>query len=1136
MSGEQSKPDAARRVSNYGEGDDLFQVLLELIRSASERVWIKVPWWDTSPAARELAEAIIAAKKRGVDVLVLCRPESSNDAILRDLRRAGIKLAGVRFIHEKELLADASAVVHSMNFTSKEIERNQNSGFLHRDSTLVEALEAGFTTLIDNQKASAVGDEGWTRTDKLIPPELRKYLDRHENLNPLQSRAVPTTLSTAGHVMVVAPTSSGKTLIGQVAALRSIVSEGKPAVWLLPARALAAEVAATARRWNEHGIRSVELTGETNMSSDTVRKAQLWVATTEKFEALYRRSSLREFMATIGCLIIDEVHLVGDHQRGATLESLIARLRAAEGRTRIVALSATVSNAQELANWFNAELVMSAWRPTILTTQLVPYDPPPPGSKREEYEAAKDQVALPLLRDLLGGSPNESSVLEASPTSDPPSALVFCGSKNGVRRVAGRLAGQAFRDRHDEDLVEACYSRGVGIHFRGGHRVDRALTAFKERQIRALVATSGLSTGVNTPARFVLIRDLDLGMTPIEVSQVQQMFGRAGRAGQEPEGFGFMLVPRDEESSWRVRLADGYAAQSQVGNSLADALLAEMLIGSIRDREGAHSWFKETFAFAQETEGADIDDALDHLVLRGFATEDAEDGLTITEIGALTSRLMVEVESASELLVALAELPIPGDSAEAEELVLQIVTTSVEAFREWPVNERTYDDIVSTLLFTWTPRVTSRMGSDFGPRFCMAAAQMALRDPQKLRARRPPPGVSIGDFKRAIDDMPRYLAWIAALGYVETTIWAPAVASELSRRLTWWHLSPHPERGSGRLLWMLERLLEPENRRSKMQDLWSRARKAGFVAPDRVDARPRDVDISADGFAELLHGRADLRLSPPKGTELALDTGSRTSRLTALSNRGARRAITTSRPTQGRIDLALPPGVSTELAADVFLYTRAGDFAYQNLTLDLPDDDVAALFDPLGEADAALPALREVAMVKERPKPIRRLFQSERKRRLAEILPLLAPDPALRPVALALAEHETEPHRTVTRLRANLDVFLLTEDRHDRRPPSTVLRAGAASPSEFQLTLNALLATLQIEVGMADANGKLVSLVRLDGEWQLTTPTTSDNVRIEPIYPEALPTVVASVRDDPAEPPVRVAPRCAWMNDFIPTA
>src|SRR5690606_18968979 len=263
--------------------------------------------------------------------------------------------------------------------------------------------------------------------------------------------------------------------------------------------------------------------------------------------------------------------------RGATLESLIARLRAVEGRTRIVALSATVSNAAELAGWFNAQLVSSAWRPTVLTTQLIPYDPPPPGSKREEYEAAKDAALEPLLGELLAPVPEGSSVVEASPTTGPGSVLVFCGSKNGVRRTAALAAKVRFRGVDDGALVDSTFARGVGIHFRDAPRAGRALEAFKDRKIRTLVATSGLSTGVNTPARSVVIRDLELGMSPLEVSQAQQMFGRAGRAGQETEGFGFMLAPRDVEAAWRMKLAAGYTARSQVLDHLSDALLAEIL-------------------------------------------------------------------------------------------------------------------------------------------------------------------------------------------------------------------------------------------------------------------------------------------------------------------------------------------------------------------------------------------------------------------------------------------------------------------------------------------------------------------------------------------------------------------------------
>ncbi|WP_143547562.1 DEAD/DEAH box helicase [Rhodococcus sp. ACPA4] len=1121
------------RVSTYGGGESLHEKLLELMEGAQKRIWIKVPWWDASPPARLLANAAISAKQRGVDVVLLCRPEASNDAILRDLRRAGVSITGIRYIHEKELIADDVAVSHSMNFTQLEIERNQNSGFVLQEHDVVEAVEAGFLKLLENQAAANVGDEKWTPSTVLIPSDLQKFLTRYDRLNPLQSKAVPAVLSTSGHVMVVAPTSSGKTLIGEVAALRSIVTEGKPAVWLLPARALAAEIGDTAKRWNEYGIRTVELTGETSMSSDAVRNAQLWVATTEKFEALYRRSSLRDFIAKVGCLIIDEVHLVGDPERGATLESLIARLRAAEERTRIVALSATVSNADQLAEWFNAQLISSAWRPTKLMTQLIPYKAPRPGAKREEHEAAKDRALRPLLQDLLAPAPPGSEVIDARAVSDGGGVLVFCGSKNGVRRTAALAADVPFRNIEDSKLVEDAFHAGVGLHFRDAPRANRALNAFKDRSIRTLVATSGLSTGVNTPARAVVIRDLELGMSALEVSQAQQMFGRAGRAGQELEGFGFMLVPHDQEALWRRKLDAGYTAHSRISDRLGDVLLAEILLGSITDRVGASSWFEETFAYAQTGEPQDVDDALDHLVRRGFVTE-SEARLTVTEIGALTSRLMIDVESAGELLTALAESPLPTHASEAEEFVLQIIATHVGSLREWPVNQKVYDAIVQHILVTWTPRVTARVGKNFGSRFCMAAAHLALRDRQKLNAK-PPQGILLADFRRAIEDMPRYLAWIAALGYIGTGTWASAVAGDLARRLSWWNLSPHPERGSGRLLWMLERMLAAENRKLQMQGLWSRASGAGFSSPDRLNAKPRDVDVSAEGFTDLLHGRADLKLESLVGLSLLVKTAAKSSRLTALSNTGVRRAVATVQPVPGQIELTVPASRdSGQIAVDAFLYTREGDFAYQNLIADLPPDLESLALDPRVEASRLVDQLDDQTVVEPRLAGLRRLLMSDRKKRYRSALPFLSPDPQLRHIALALAEHEVEPELVIVNLRTNLRSFLARTNTASPRLASTVLRSGRASEQEVELTLLALAGSLQIETGVATAAEKLVALVRIDDEWKLAMSSTSNFVRVEPLIPDSLPQVLSSVQPRRAAPEVAATPRCGWMRDFAP--
>ncbi|WP_417563410.1 DEAD/DEAH box helicase [Microbacterium sp.] len=1115
-----------RRLSNYGEGSDLLATLIDAIASARSRLWVKVPWWDASPIARRLLEAVLSSKRRGVDVMVLCRPETSNDAVVRELRDAAVTVVPVRYIHEKEVLADQVVVAHSMNFTAAEIGRNQNSGFLHVDPSMVEAVEVGFLTLIENATAAATGDEVWTPAATLIPPPLQKYLDKFDRLNPLQSKAVPVVLSTSGHVMVVAPTSSGKTLIGEVAALRSIVGEGKPAVWLLPARALAAEVAEIARRWNAHGIRTIELTGETNMSSDAVKQAQLWVATTEKFEALYRRASLKDVIGRIGCLIIDEVHLVGDPTRGATLESLIARLRVAEGRTRIVALSATVSNADELAAWFHADLVRSTWRPTVLTTQLIPYDLPLHG-KREAYESAKDDVVVPLLRTLVGsdlGSSNEST--QGDTTS---SAVVFCGSKAAVLRTAARAAGVPYRNVEIDTVVESCFRRGVGIHFRDAPRAGRALDAFRARQLRVLVATSGLSTGVNTPAKFVVIRDLELGMTPLEVSQAQQMFGRAGRAGQEPEGFGFMLVPRADEAAWKVKLADGYAANSRIATQAGDAILAELLLGSVVDRASARSWFEQTLAFAQNRSSVDIDDAVDALVRRGFASEiDGE--LAPTEIGALTSRLMIDVESAGEMLRTLGELPMPATADEAEELVLQTIATAVTGLRERPVNERTYTDYVDGLLRSWSPRVVARAGEWFGARVCMAAAQIVLREPARVRDS-PPVGVSMAEFRRAVDDMARYFAWVAALGYVDAATWAPAIAGDLTRRLSWWHLSPHPERGAGRLLWMLERMLEPQHHRDRMQDLWRRARAAGFTTPDTINARPRDVDVSPDGFRDLVGSRADLALEPLVELELTYRTANRQARVTALSNTGTSRAITSMRPAAGPIDLVLPPRSAGKLAADIFFYTRDGDYGYGNLIADVPESAVAG--DPIEEATLLLDQLPDAHAVVTHARGVRRLFRGERKRLRDSILPMIAPDLRLQPLAGALSEHHSEPDAVVVAMRANLRAMLRESSRSDFRPPMSVLRSREASEAEVQVTLAALFASVQMDVGIATSEGQPLALVQLNDRWMLAAPRHAQLGRIEPLIPTPLPRQIEAVAAPKVVAPSKAEPRCTWMVEFV---
>lgn len=874
---------------------------------------------------------------------------------------------------------------------------------------------------------------------------------------------------------------------------------------------------------------AAELTGETNIASETIQKAQLWVATTEKFEALYRRSSLREFIGKVGCIVVDEVHLVGDPQRGATLEALIARLRAVSERTRIVALSATVSNAEELSNWFNAELIEVSWRPTILTTQYVPYVVEPPG-RFGEVQDAKDGAFRSVFNSVRPAPAEESAGLDGD--RDEASVLVFCGTKNNVLRTAALAAGIDFGPASDaERLVDECFRRGVGVHFRDAPHAGRALSAFKERSINTLVATSGLSTGVNTPARIVVIRDLTLGKdTPLEVSQAQQMLGRAGRAGHEPEGFGYLLVPDDEELVWRRKLSDGYVARSNVAAQLTDVILAEVLLGSIADRESAATWFEETLAFAQSGDSVQVDEAVDFLVAKGFVVEGGG-ALATTELGALTSRLMVEAESAAEILAKLAEAPLPNSAAEAEEIVLAVVSSATTKLREWPINQRIYQPVVEEILNRWSQRALSTAGEDFGPQFCMAAATLALRDQRRLRAK-PPHGISLAEFRRAIDDMPRYLAWVGALGYLGVSNWAPAVAGDLSRRLTWWGLYPVVERGHGRLLWLLEKCLNPENRRTAMQDLWRRARDAGFDGPDTIRARPRGVDISADQFTQLIESRAVLELELANELIVPIRSSTTESRLALLSNTGRRRAAGTFEQVRAAtipVPHNSPPG---PVAADLFLYTRTGDFAYANLVTEIPEG-AEPTKSAIEESREAITRLHAVATVTKPIGRVRKLLMSERRQRATELTPLIAPDPQLQPVAGALAEHDDEPATAIIAMRANVVKLLGFRQSADLRPAVSVLQSGEATADERELVLCALLGSRGYEVGIATINGSLAALVHLAGDWKMVTLTIEGRADVEPLIPADLPSILRAVVPPAQGSNEPAGPRCTWMADFV---
>src|SRR6185503_11969461 len=91
----------------------------------------------------------------------------------------------------------------------------------------------------------------------------------------------------------------------------------------------------------------------------------------EKMDTLFRHNA--EWLDDIGLFVSDEVHLILDRERGPTLEMMLTKIRKHYPQSQIVALSATVANSYEIADWLGCELVESDWRPTELVEGVFEY-------------------------------------------------------------------------------------------------------------------------------------------------------------------------------------------------------------------------------------------------------------------------------------------------------------------------------------------------------------------------------------------------------------------------------------------------------------------------------------------------------------------------------------------------------------------------------------------------------------------------------------------------------------------------------------------------------------------------------------------------------------------------------------------
>lgn len=192
-----------------------------------------------------------------------------------------------------------------------------------------------------------------------------------ESLTEAQEKSVKAGLFSGNSILVDAPTNTGKTFIGELAALNAAKQkEQKKSFFLVPLKALADQMFTDFVNKYEHwGLQIAISTSDHYEYDNSLLDYDVIICTYEKLDSLLVKKP--DVGANIGLVVIDEIQHIGDKNRGVSLEFLLTKLNFFSSNPQLVGLSATTSNSQELANWLKCELIQVETRDVELREGLL---------------------------------------------------------------------------------------------------------------------------------------------------------------------------------------------------------------------------------------------------------------------------------------------------------------------------------------------------------------------------------------------------------------------------------------------------------------------------------------------------------------------------------------------------------------------------------------------------------------------------------------------------------------------------------------------------------------------------------------------------------------------------------------------
>jgi replicative superfamily II helicase len=558
------------------------------------------------------------------------------------------------------------------------------------------------------------------------PAVIEAWAGEIPRLNQLQLDAINEYGILRGeHVVASAPTSSGKTMLGELAAVRGALDKRR-ALFLMPLKALVNDKMRQFQRvYGPFGIRTIEATGETDDVTPLLRgRYDIALLTYEKFSAIALTHPY--VLEQVGTIVIDEVQMIADMSRGANLEFLLTliRMRRRDGlNPQLIALSAVIGDTNGLERWLGGRLLRRVERPVPLDEGIVCYD----GRFRYlDGDTGQSLTTDRFIQPLRGEGKHRDWVipLVRRLIAEGKQVIIFRETtgetRHGAQYMADALnlpaANEAMADLPAGDPSQASgqlrqvLARGVAFHNSHLDREERRVIEehFRRRgtQLRVIVATTTLAMGVNTPASAVVIVGLEhpgaQGPQPYSVAEYKNLVGRAGRLGYAERGASYLIATsaREEHHYWeRYVSASPEDLASRFLNADPRTLIIRVLVAAGRVSGGVSGdeiidFLESSFGVFQMHQAGNpagwdrhaLQRALDDLARHGLIERDQDGRFHLTALGRLAGESAVEVESLLRAVDCLRALRAEEVSDPA---LIAIAQTSVELDAVFfPVNRK----------------------------------------------------------------------------------------------------------------------------------------------------------------------------------------------------------------------------------------------------------------------------------------------------------------------------------------------------------------------------------------------------------------------------------------------------------------